>query len=264
MKTIARILVITACLALAGGTMLAAEELTASITKITGKVEIMTDSGWAPAKQGQIISSGTTISTGFRSTAELTLGNSIVTVKALTRLTLAELAENAGVITTNLNLRVGKVSAEVKTVAGKTNDFKVKSPISTASVRGTGFDFDGETLEVTHGTVDFADTAGNIVAVPVGEVARTDVSGSGGMVTNEDIMSEESTVVADAGSDFGDSNASAFVDATSDFVAVEDFSEVIEIDEIVEIATEYQETVEEVYEELDPTTPTGTLTITIR
>jgi hypothetical protein len=259
MKAIARVLMLSAILSFAG-TLLAAEELTASISKITGKVEIMTDSGWMPAKQGQIISAGTTVSTGFRSSAELTMGNSIVTVKALTRLTLAELAENAGVITTNLNLRVGKVSAEVKTVAGKTNDFKVKSPISTASVRGTGFDFDGETLEVTHGTVEFADTAGNVVAVPVGEVVRTDASGSGGVVTNQDIMEEETTVVADAGSDFGDCNASAFIDATSDFVAVDDFSDVIALDEIVEVATEYEEIITEAVEAAN----TGTLTITIK
>lgn len=256
MKTISRILAATVLLLLAGATMLTAEELTASISKITGKVEIMTDSGWMPAKQGQIIGAGTTVSTGFRSTAELTLGNAIVTVKALTRLTLAELAENAGVITTNLNLRVGKVSAEVKTVAGKTNDFKVKSPISTASVRGTSFDFDGETLEVTHGTVAFADTVGNEVLVPIGEQVRTDASGSGGVVSNQDIVQEDSVTVADAGSDFGDDNASAFVDSNSDFVAVDDFSEVISTDEITDLYTDYVETVQEA-------APTGTLTITI-
>lgn len=257
MKTNARILAATMLLLVSGSMLLGAEELSASISKITGKVEIMTDSGWMPAKQGQIIAAGTTVSTGFRSTAELTLGNSIVTVKALTRLTLAELAENAGVITTNLNLRVGKVSAEVKTVAGKTNDFKVKSPVSTASVRGTGFDFDGETLEVTHGTVEFGDNVGNVVLVPIGEQVRTDASGSGGVTTNEDIVQEESTTVTDAGSDFGDDNASAFVDDSSDFIAVEDFSEVIDTEEIAELYEDYVETVEEAI-------PTSVLTITLR
>jgi hypothetical protein len=217
--------------------MLSAQELTASISKITGKVEVETENGWVPAKTGQIIKAGTSISTGFRSTAELTLGSSIVTVKALTRLTLAELAESAGVITTNLNLRVGKVSAEVKAVAGKANEFKVKSPISTASVRGTGFDFDGESLQVTHGTVDFADKMGNVVQVPIGESVRTAPSGAGGVVENKTIMNEVTSTVADSAASFGNTEASAFVEPTSNVTAIDDFSDVIDVATIVDTYT---------------------------
>ncbi len=230
--TLFRIMALASLLVFGTVFCLSAEDVSASISKITGKVEIQTANGWAPAKVGQTINAGTTISTGFRSTAELTLGTAIVTVKALTRLTLAELAENAGVVTTNLNLRVGKVSAEVKTVAGKTNDFKVKSPISTASVRGTGFDFDGESLVVTHGVVEFADNIGNKVSVPIGETVRTSASG-GGVVNNQAIMKEETTTVADAGSDFGNSDATAFADPGSDVTIVSDFSDFLDFTEIL-------------------------------
>ena len=244
------ILAMIACCGLA----MAAETLSASVSKITGKVEILVDGAWVPAKTGQIISAGTTISTGFRSVAELNVGNAIVTVKALTRLTLAELAENAGVITTNLNLRVGKVSAEVKSVAGKTNDFKVKRPVSTASVRGTGFDFDGETIQVTHGTVDFEDKMGNIVQVPIGETAKTSSTGSG-VVDNKTVMKQESTTVADAGADFGNTEASAFVDAGTDIAVIDDFTEVISFTDLIQT---YQDFVQET------AATTGKLTITIK
>ena len=248
------------CLALlatlcATGMSLGAQDLSATIGKLTGKVEIQTASGWVAARQGQVVGSGTTISTGFRSSAELNLGNAIVTVKALTRLTLAELAENAGVIITNLSLRVGKVSAEVSRVAGKTNDFKVKSPVSTASVRGTGFEFDGETIQVSHGTVDFEDKLGNVVPVPIGESARTNASGSG-VVGNKSVVSEASNTVAAAGSDFGNADASAFVSPTStDVPSISDYSDTISFDTL--LAT-YQEFVNQTQ------APTGRLTITIK
>ena len=54
----------------------------------------------------------------------------------------------------------GRVKAEVTPREGEKAEFKVKSPTATASVRGTGFEFDGQNLLVDHGAVQFESGAG--------------------------------------------------------------------------------------------------------
>jgi hypothetical protein len=99
------------------------------------------------------ISRGTTISTGFGARALLDLGNAVLKVEPLTRLRLEELIEREGTVQTDLFLRVGKVKAEVKTVTGLQQDFKLRSPVSTAAVRGTNFGYDGFDVVVFDGDV---------------------------------------------------------------------------------------------------------------
>ncbi len=129
---------------------------TARITDISGKVEIKKSGGsWAAASAGMVINEGTTISTGFKSTAVLDLGSSILEVKALTRMTLEDLIEKEGTVTTNLYLRVGRVNAEVKRDTGLNHDFKLRSAVSTAAVRGTKLSYTGLELTVIEGVVNF-------------------------------------------------------------------------------------------------------------
>ena len=128
----------------------------ATISELSGKVEIQTPGGgWTAASVGQQINRGTTVSTGFGAFAVLDLGSSEVQVKQLTRLTLEDLIEEQGNVTTSLFLRVGKVRASVKTGEGLTHDFQLRSPVSTAAVRGTELDYDGFRLLVIEGTVNF-------------------------------------------------------------------------------------------------------------
>jgi hypothetical protein len=126
----------------------------AVIKETTGKVEVQAPGGqWTSAAVGMSISRGTTISTGFGSRALLDLGNAVLNVQPLTRLRLEELIEKEGTVQTDLFLRVGKVKAEVKSVSGLQQDFKLRSPVSTAAVRGTEFDYSGYDVVVFDGTV---------------------------------------------------------------------------------------------------------------
>jgi Uncharacterized protein conserved in bacteria len=123
---------------------------------IKGKVEVKPYKGdWMPATEGMVVGLSATVSTGYDSTATLTIEKSTIVVKPLTRLTLDKLLEqSAGSVSASMFLRVGSVQAKVKaSVPGTPQDFKVQSPYSTASVRGTEFEFDGLHLKVVEGTV---------------------------------------------------------------------------------------------------------------
>jgi hypothetical protein len=146
----------------------------AVITELAGKVEIRFGTGtWQPARTGLSLSTGTYISTGFNSIAVLDLAGSILQVKPLTRMQIQELAEKEGTLSTELFLRVGKVKAEVKSVEGLTQDFKLRSPVSTAAVRGTDFEFDGVTVTVINGMVSFSNTYNQIRSVGGSEDSST-------------------------------------------------------------------------------------------
>lgn len=134
--------------------------LEGTVVRVEGKVEQQVANGsWKPLKQGDIIASGTMISTGFRSNATVKLGSSILTIKPLTRMTLVELAEKEDVVDTELFIEVGNVRAEVNSHNNKRNGFTVKSPVATASVRGTVFEA-GDRIVVQQGSVQVRARAG--------------------------------------------------------------------------------------------------------
>jgi hypothetical protein len=147
----------------------------AVITETTGKVEILPPGGsWLAARVGMALPRGATISTGFNSTATLDLGTSILQVKPLTRMELQELLEQGGAVSTELFLKVGKVRAEVKTGQGLMQDFKLKSPVTTAAVRGTTFEFEDLLVEVINGEVFFTNLYNQSRSIAGGEVSSTD------------------------------------------------------------------------------------------
>jgi hypothetical protein len=127
----------------------------ALIRETSGKVEIKGPGAaeWEAAEAGQVLERASLISTGFRSTALIRIGNSNITVRPLTRLSLEEIVAEAGGERVTLNLRAGRIRADVKPPVGGRTDFSVRSPIATASVRGTVFDFDGTRLSVVEGRV---------------------------------------------------------------------------------------------------------------
>lgn len=184
-----------------------AGDVAVTVAKITGKAQVAKGSDWVALTLGQKLNPGDTVSTGFRSELQLQIGASVVTVKALSRLTLKDLTQNGTSLNTDLYLKVGQVDAVVNaSETVKSQTFKVASPVATASVRGTAFRFDGVKLEVYRGLVDFSDLKGNLVQVPVGESARAalpEAGGSGGLATNQDLVSQDSIVQADSSSDYG-------------------------------------------------------------
>ena len=167
------------------GTFLFAD-ITAVVKDISGKVEIKVPGGsWEKASEGMKIEEGYMISTGFRSEAVLELGASQVIVKQLTRMELSELVEKEGTVRTGLNLRVGKIKAQVRTTAGLRQDFRLTSPVSTAAVRGTSFEYDGINLKVLEGSVEFTNKRGQKRLVPAGVASR--IIGTGLPQTGEEL-----------------------------------------------------------------------------
>ncbi len=170
-------------------------QLKAVIKEVSGKVEIKApQKGWEPAKAGMDISKGTIISTGFKSQALLELGASELYVKQLTRMRLDELIQKEGTRSTGLYLKVGKVRAKVKSVEGLRHNFKLKSPISTAAVRGSELDYDGMKLKVyeVSSVIILTNLLGHSRTVGAGQSSKT--SGYDPPTRGEDGRGERSNV----------------------------------------------------------------------
>jgi hypothetical protein len=180
----------------------------AVLSGLKGKVEVKLAQGsWAPATEGMKVDLRSTISTGFDSTAVIVIDKSKIVVKPLTRLTLDKLVEqSAGSVAASMFLRVGAVQASVKaTTPGTPQDFKVQSPYSTASVRGTEFDFDGFHLAVKEGVVRL------IPGRPVRDIQAVEGSGNAEGAAAE---GGEGTSAAASGS--GESGSGAEATTSSD------------------------------------------------
>jgi hypothetical protein len=161
---------------------------------VTGKVEIQNpgEQSWQAASAGMEVPIRATISTGFGGRAVLEFGASTLTVRPLTRLRIDELSTQNNVARTNLSLPVGRIRAEVKSTAGTANDFSVRSALSTAAVRGTGFETDGVRLSVFESTVAFLSQSGISTNVSAGE---TGVSSGGGSPSGGADQREANTAV---------------------------------------------------------------------
>jgi len=152
----------------------ASAQITAVVSEMRGRVELLPPGGtWIAATQGAVVEKGTTISTGFNSTAVLKMGLSTVTVQQLTRMRLDQLVEQQGRISTSFTLPIGRVQASVKSASGAPQDFQIRSPISTAAVRGTQFSFNGYVLIVNEGTVAFFNRLGQLLYVQHGQNSET-------------------------------------------------------------------------------------------
>jgi hypothetical protein len=129
----------------------------AILTSLKGKVEVKGAgaTAWAPATEGMVLPTMATVSTGFDSSVTIVIDKTTIAVKPLTRMTIDKLVEDQGKVTTSCYLRVGNAKASVKSAEGVKQDFKVGSPYSTASVRGTVFEYNGFDLKVDEGTVSF-------------------------------------------------------------------------------------------------------------
>jgi hypothetical protein len=139
----------------------------AFIRELTGEVtlKITSESAWRPAAVGDALAKNTLISTGFKSTALIALGNSTLTIRPLTRLSLEEIIINKGSETVSLNLQTGRVRADVTPPSGGKTDFTVRGPSVTASVRGTSFDMDTMNIHVDKGRVQYSLANGRKVFV---------------------------------------------------------------------------------------------------
>jgi len=143
------------------------------IRELTGEVEYKRSGTphFVRATVGDSVALNTLISTGFRSTAVIEIGSSKITVRPLTRLTLAEIQTTETTENVNLNLQSGRVRVDVSPPAGSRANFTVQGPSSTASVRGTSFEFDTVNLTVDEGRVIFKGNSGTAVIVDARNVS---------------------------------------------------------------------------------------------
>ena len=161
------------------------------LTEISGKVEVqLPGETWSRAEKGMALPLETMISTGFNSTASLDLGSSTIHLQEFTRMFVRDLAEKGGVITTDLQLNVGKIRAQVESSEGLTHDFNVLSTVSVASVRGTEFEYDGESLYCIRGKVLFFNLLRQKRTLMRGEEVR--------LAADEPPLSPEETFLIDA------------------------------------------------------------------
>jgi hypothetical protein len=132
-----------------------------TVRDVQGLVEYKAGDGWLPAAAGQELPAGSAVFTGFGGTATLEMLGSTVTLRPLTRVEVVQLEQTSVGTRTRLSLSYGEVRAEVKpsTPASRTL-FDVAGPQATVSVRGTGFEFDGDYVLVGHGEVQLATSSG--------------------------------------------------------------------------------------------------------
>ncbi len=151
----------------------------AKVTAVKGKVEVKQSGGaWRPAKQGLAIKKGTVISTGFKSELTLKIDGSVIVVKPLTRLKVEDIAKKGEAVSSEVFVNVGSISANVKPKSTKRVQFKVKTPVATASVRGTSgiICADGQLIGFT-GTWAYTNNLGQKAAVKSGCVVTLDEKG---------------------------------------------------------------------------------------
>ena len=144
--------------------------ISGEVVAVKGKAEIKQGGKWIPAKAGNKITSGLMISTGFKSELTLKIDGSVITVKPMTRLTIEEIAEKNETVSSEVYLNVGSVKADVKPASTKKVEFKVKTPVATASVRGTSGEISSDGLLIgTSGSWSYVNNGGIETRVNIGE-----------------------------------------------------------------------------------------------
>ncbi len=114
---------------------------TATVVQVTGKAEIQNGQDWVSLKAGDSVKKGDVISIGFKSELLLKVNTSNIKLGPLTRLTFEQLLSTDNKNQTAIFIDSGKVNAQINATQTKREDFKVSSPVATASVRGTEFTF---------------------------------------------------------------------------------------------------------------------------
>lgn len=120
--------------------MAANEQMQAIVEKASGKVEVqdrLDPTKWIPLSAGTPLEKGAVIQTGFKAELVLKIKESKITVAPLTRITLEQLVSKENKDETRIYLDTGSIKSNVKKTEDKAVGFKVRSPVATASVRGT-------------------------------------------------------------------------------------------------------------------------------
>lgn len=112
----------------------------AKVTFVKGKAEVLKNNAWMTLNIGDTLEMSDTISTGFQSEIKIEYGGSVMSLGALTRITLENLSSTSSKEDVSIYLKTGAIRSKVTHTEEKRVSYKVKSPVAVCSVRGTGFD----------------------------------------------------------------------------------------------------------------------------
>ncbi|HNR89934.1 MAG TPA: FecR domain-containing protein [Spirochaetota bacterium] len=147
---------IAVCMALA---FVAAAHADIKVASVSGTVAFKADRQWRPLTRGMTLREGTKVSTGVRSTAEISIDGATLTVRPLTMIKISRNAVSKDASDTKIALKYGGVNAKVPKLKTVKSVFKIQTPVATSSVRGTEQEvffggMSGMTIRVPEGTVD--------------------------------------------------------------------------------------------------------------
>jgi hypothetical protein len=146
---------------------------------VKGKVEIQRNGGpWEPAVDGHELQQGDRIHSGWKGSVTATFPDgSNLAVEPMALVAFEQVVYNGAESRSRILLRLGEVRAQVQKMAGAAGDFRVRTPTTTASVRGTAFSvfYDGSStiVSVTLDSVTVTPTSGTPVVVQAGTEAAS-------------------------------------------------------------------------------------------
>ena len=142
----------------------------ATVTFVSGKVEVQRNGQWVALQKGDTVAKSETISTGFQSEAKIKILDSVMYLGPVTRITLEELSSNGQKDNVNVYLKTGTARSQVKHVDNKRVNYQVHTAVAVASCRGTGWIIDdSNNVDCYEGVV-----AVSVYHEPVAEAALSD------------------------------------------------------------------------------------------
>ena len=114
----------------------------ATVTYVSGKVEVQRDGKWIALNKGDTVAKSETISTGFQSEAKIKIMDSVMYLGPVTRITLEELSSSGKQDNVNVYLKTGTTRSQVKHVENKRVNYQVHTAVAVASCRGTDWIID--------------------------------------------------------------------------------------------------------------------------
>ena len=184
MKKIFGILMSLAILAFAGSALFAAD---ATVTYVSGKVEVQRGSSWVALKVGDLVHPSEVVSTGFQSEAKVKLADSIMYMGPLTRVTLEQLSSTESQDNVNVYLKTGAVRSQVNHKDNKRVNYQVRTSVAVASARGTNYSVSGDGTVIGY--------SGVIAVAAVPAAADTD-TGAGETPASEESGTSAGTAAA--------------------------------------------------------------------
>ena len=147
-------LLLTAVFVILGASAFAED---ATVTFVSGKVEVQRGGKWVALQKGDSVAKSETISTGFQSEAKIKILDSVMYLGPVTRITLEELSTSGQKDNVNVYLKTGTARSQVRHTDNKRVNYQVHTAVAVASCRGTDWVMDdSNSVSCLEGTVAVA------------------------------------------------------------------------------------------------------------